>query len=69
MRKCLRCGTDMLENCGIRVEGAGYGIVVATDADRLFSDRVGTPKVAVCPTCGELSLYLEHPELLQNRKK
>lgn len=26
MRKCLRCGTEMKENCAIKVEGAGYGI-------------------------------------------
>ena len=25
MRKCLRCGTEMKENCAIKVEGAGYG--------------------------------------------
>ena len=28
MRKCLRCGTEMKENCAIKVEGAGYGIVI-----------------------------------------
>lgn len=26
MRKCLRCGSEMKENCAIKVEGAGYGI-------------------------------------------
>lgn len=26
MRKCIRCGSDMKENCAIKVEGAGYGI-------------------------------------------
>lgn len=29
MRKCLRCGTEMKENCAVKVEGAGYGIVMS----------------------------------------
>ena len=29
MRKCLRCGTEMKENCAIKVEGAGYGIIMS----------------------------------------
>lgn len=64
MRKCLRCGTEMVEHCAIKVEGAGYGIVLATDERKLFSPRIGNPKVAICPNCGELSLYMEHPEAL-----
>ena len=27
MKKCIRCGTEMKENCGIKVQGGGYGIV------------------------------------------
>lgn len=27
MRKCIRCGADMQENCAIKVEGAGYDIM------------------------------------------
>lgn len=26
MRKCIRCETEMKEECAIKVEGAGYGI-------------------------------------------
>ena len=64
MRKCIRCGTDMLENCGIKVQGGGYGIVLTKDAKKLFGGRMGSPAVAVCPQCGELSLYLEDVSLL-----
>ena len=35
MRKCLRCGTEMKENCAIKVEGAGYGIVMSSDENKL----------------------------------
>ena len=27
MRKCIRCGCEMKENCAVKIEGAGYGIV------------------------------------------
>ena len=49
MRKCLRCGTEMKENCAIKVEGAGYGIVMSSDENKLFGGRIGKPKVAICP--------------------
>ena len=45
MRKCLRCGTEMKENCAIKVEAAGYGIVMSTDENKLFGGRIGKPKV------------------------
>ena len=64
MRTCIRCGAEMVENQDIRVEGAPYGIVLAADVQKVFSKRMGKPKVAVCPQCGEISLYMEHPEAL-----
>lgn len=62
MRTCVRCGADMKENCTIKIEGAGYGIVMSTDENKLFSGRIGKPKVAICPTCGEVSVYVENPQ-------
>lgn len=49
----------MKENCDIRVQGAGYGIVLTSDESKLFGGRIGKPKVAICPKCGEVSIYLE----------
>lgn len=49
----------MVENCGIKVQGGGYGIVLTNDENKLFGGRMGAPRVAVCPVCGELSIYLE----------
>lgn len=60
MRKCIRCQIDMIENCSIKIEGAGYGIVMATDDKRLFANRIGKPKVGICPSCGEVSIYVEN---------
>lgn len=59
MRTCIRCGSNMIENCSIKVEGAANGIVMATD-DKLFANRIGKPNVAICPKCGEISIYMEH---------
>ena len=59
MRKCIRCQTETIENCGLRIEGAASSIVLTTDDDRLFGKRIGKPKVAICPNCGEISLYTD----------
>ena len=57
MRECIRCGSEMKENCAIKMEGAGYGIVMSSDKSKLFAGRIGRPKVAICPKCGEISIY------------
>ena len=49
----------MKENCTIKVAGTGYGIVMSTDENKLFGGRIGSPKVAICPKCGEVSIYVE----------
>jgi ribosomal protein S27AE len=30
-----------------------------------FEGRIGTPKVAICPECGEVSFYVEHVDKLK----
>lgn len=65
MRNCIRCGSEMIEGCAIKVEGAGYGIVMSTDENKLFAKRIGKPKVAICPECGEVSIYIENVEKLK----
>ncbi len=59
MRECIRCKAEMREDCDIRVQGTGYGIVLASVVSKLFRGRMGRPKVAICPKCGEVSIYLE----------
>ena len=65
MRKCIRCGSEMKENCAIKVEGMAYGIVMSTDSDKIFGGRIGEPRVAICPKCGEVSIYVDNPEELK----
>ncbi|WP_270738919.1 nucleic acid-binding protein [Massilioclostridium coli] len=64
MRNCIRCGSEMKENCAIKVEGAGYGIVLSSDERKLFGGKMGKPKVAICPKCEEVSIYIEDMEIL-----
>lgn len=65
MRKCIRCGSEMKEDCEIKVEGFSYGIVMATDKSKLFGGRIGNPQVAICPECGEVSIYVKDPDKLK----
>lgn len=55
----------MQEGCTVKVEGAGYGVVLSTQENKLFSGRIGKPRVAVCPVCGEVSIYLEDVDKLK----
>ena len=59
-RKCLRCGTAMVEGYKIRIQKSGNGIEIVTGERTLFPERIGVPKAAVCPLCGEVSPYLKN---------
>ena len=65
MRKCLRCGADMLEGFGINVMHGSYGIAITRNEKYRPFSKLDTPKVAICPECGELSLYFEDLEKLK----
>jgi hypothetical protein len=65
MRKCIRCGAEMEEGCAIKVEGGAYGIVMSTNENALLKGRIGKSKVAICPNCGEVSIYVENIDKLK----
>ena len=67
MRECVRCNIAMVENCGIKVKGAAYGLVLTDDENKWWGGRMEQPKVAICPKCGEVSIYLENVEKLRNK--
>lgn len=64
LRICHHCQSEMLEGFDVKVEGGGYGIKISKGTGR-FAKRLEKPKVAVCPQCGEISLYLENLEDLR----
>lgn len=56
----------MKEGCAVKIEGKGYGIVMSTEQNALFKGRIGIPCAAVCPECGEISLYIDNINKLKN---
>ncbi|MGB4589876.1 MAG: nucleic acid-binding protein [Clostridiaceae bacterium] len=59
MRICNHCKIEMLEGYDVKVEGSSYGIKISKGIG-MFAKRLGKPKVAICPQCGEISLYLDN---------
>jgi hypothetical protein len=47
----------MVQGFDIKIEGAGYGIKISKGTG-IFADRIEKPKVAICPKCGEVSMYI-----------
>ena len=58
MRKCIRCETEMLENCNIKQEASISGLRI-TGSNNIWA-KSENPKAALCPHCGEVSLYVEN---------
>lgn len=63
MRKCLRCGSDMTEGFVLTHEFSVLEIQLTDDEDVL--NKFGNLRAAVCSHCGEISLYTENEDLLE----
>ncbi len=66
MRKCYRCNIKMAEGFDLKVEGGAYGIKIS-DGKGVFAKRIEKPKVAICPKCGEISLYIENVDRINKQ--
>lgn len=66
MRKCVRCQTEMKLGYGLKIDNIAGGIapIRLSKGIGLFSERKEKVKVAVCPNCGEISIYIEDVEKL-----
>ena len=53
MRKCIRCNCEMKEEYGLKIS------VILSKGQGTFSKDLGKIKAAVCPYCGEVSLYID----------
>lgn len=69
MRKCYRCGSTMLEECGLKICSVMTGVapVLLSKGQGIMSEELGKVKVAVCPKCGEISLYTDNYKVLEGK--
>ncbi|WP_243281440.1 nucleic acid-binding protein [Eubacterium maltosivorans] len=51
----------MRESFDIKIDSTGNGLKVTKEGT--FGEVIGKPKVAVCPKCGEVSIYLDESDL------
>ena len=49
MRKCIRCGSEMKEDCAVKVEGAGYGSSSLLMKPNCLAAGSGNPKLPSAP--------------------
>ncbi|ALU15460.1 nucleic acid-binding protein [Eubacterium sp. AM05-23] len=61
MRICPHCQYEMRESFDIKIDSTGNGLKVTKEGT--FGEVIGKPKVAVCPKCGEVSIYLDEYDL------
>ncbi len=57
----------MIEDFRLKVRF--YDLDIVDEENRWFGKRVGQPKAAVCPNCGEISVYLEDLEKIKNSRQ
>ncbi len=71
MRKCIRCGSEMQEGYGLKVSSlfAGVAPILLSKGHGILSDELGKIKVAVCPGCGEISLYFDQLDKIGRKNK
>ena len=59
MRVCIRCQTEMVEGCKLK-DINGFSIRIVYTKGGVFTPRLGKTRIAVCPKCGEVSIYVEN---------
>lgn len=61
MRKCLRCDEIMVEGYMLKTENltATASVVLGKGSGIFSSDTKGKIKAAVCPICGEISIFFD----------
>ena len=67
MRKCIRCQSEMIEGYGLKVCNVLTGVaqVSLSKSTNVLSDSLEKVNVAVCPCCGEISIYVENTDKLK----
>ncbi|MGG7078666.1 hypothetical protein [Clostridium sardiniense] len=58
MRTCLRCKNEMIEGFDFKIDGSFTTNIRISASKSSFSDKLEKLRVAICPKCGEVSLYI-----------
>lgn len=65
MRKCVRCGETTVDDCYINIWGFGREYLEIISEKNGKKIKLENIKSAVCPNCGEVSIYVnEHSKLI-----
>lgn len=64
MRQCIRCKAEMVEDLILRAGGDAGNVIVSTN--KFFGKSFGKVHAAVCPECGEISIYIEDTAKLKD---
>ena len=59
MRFCLRCQAKMIDSAYLNIPGKLFNVDVKTDRGSFSAFDRFPLKAAVCPSCGEVSIYIE----------
>ena len=66
-RKCVRCGARMNENGSLcSADGSRLQTAYVKKEGKKLRTNLGPIQVAICPVCGEISLYILNPEDLNS---
>lgn len=65
VRKCIRCKCDMLEGYEIETGKETGGVYLKDSKIWNIYGSIDEIKVAVCPSCGELSFYIDDIDKLE----
>lgn len=66
MRKCLRCDEYMIEDYNFTIWGFGSDYIHIKKNNKKNEAFSGEPKLAICPNCGEVSVYIQDTSKLKN---
>ena len=58
MRICARCQTEMVETYYLITHQA-HPIRITPNEKDFIPTRLGKPNLAICPACGEISIYMD----------
>ncbi|MCD7981220.1 MAG: hypothetical protein LUF32_02720 [Clostridiales bacterium] len=67
MRECLRCGAQMIDGGCLLDSADASQTSVSINRRKPMRSSLGNPTVAVCPRCGEVSVYI--PDIEKHREK